>query len=96
MNVRTGTGMNTTSAAAISTAFDSAAPLKPALLSIPTTCKYLGGISRSKCYADILPLVETVNIGTRRFVVLASLDRLIAKASTGDVLAPGAHVGEAV
>lgn len=53
--------------------------LKPALASIPDACKYLGKISRAKFYSDVLPLLETVHIGTRHFVVVASIDRLIAK-----------------
>ena len=52
-------------------------PLKPALASIPEACKYLGNVSRAKFYADILPLLETVHIGTRHFVVVSSMDRLI-------------------
>ena len=53
-------------------------PLKPALASIPNSCKYLGGISRAKFYADILPMLETVHYGARHLVVVASMDRLIA------------------
>lgn len=52
--------------------------LKPALASISDACKYLGGISRAKLYADILPLLDTVKLGNRRLVVIASMDRLIA------------------
>jgi hypothetical protein len=51
--------------------------LKPALASIRASCKYLGGVGRAKFYADILPLLETVKIGRRNFVVVASMDRLI-------------------
>ena len=75
------TGMNTTSDVAPSTAIDSVAPLKPALLSILKACEYLGGISRAKFYADILPSLETVKFGNRNLVVLASLDRLIVSRS---------------
>jgi hypothetical protein len=53
------------------------AALKPALASIPNAIKYCGGISRSKFYSDILPLLQTVNFGARRFVVVSSMDRLI-------------------
>jgi hypothetical protein len=53
--------------------------LKPALASIPNACKYLGDVSRAKFYSDILPLLETVHLGSRHFVVVASIDRLIAK-----------------
>jgi hypothetical protein len=52
-------------------------PLKPALASIKSSCEYLGGISRAKFYADILPLLETVKLGNRNFVVIESIDRLI-------------------
>ena len=52
-------------------------PLKPALASIPEACKDLGNVSRAKFYADVLPLLETVHIGSRHFVVVASMDRLI-------------------
>ena len=51
--------------------------LRPALVSIPDACKYLGNVSRAKFYADVLPLLETVHIGSRHFVVVASMDRLI-------------------
>jgi len=51
--------------------------LKPALASIKAACEYMGGISRAKFYADILPLLETVKLGTRNFVVVSSMDRLI-------------------
>jgi hypothetical protein len=53
--------------------------LKPALASIPGACKYRGDVSRAKFYADILPLLDTVHLGSRHFVVVASIDRLIAK-----------------
>ncbi len=52
-------------------------PLKPALASIKASCDYMGGVSRAKFYADILPLLETVKLGNRNFVVVASMDRLI-------------------
>jgi len=54
------------------------ADLKPALASIRDGCRYLGGISRAKLYADVLPLLETVKLGNRRLIVIASLDRFIA------------------
>lgn len=53
--------------------------LRPALASIPDACKYMGNVSRSKFYADILPQLETVHVGIRHFVVVASMDCLIAK-----------------
>jgi hypothetical protein len=52
--------------------------LKPALASIPDACKYMGEVSRAKFYSDVLPLLETIHIGTRHFIVVASMDRLIA------------------
>jgi hypothetical protein len=53
-------------------------PFKPALISIRDALYYLGGLSRSKFYTDVLPLVDTVKIGKRNFVTTDSLDRLIA------------------
>jgi hypothetical protein len=53
--------------------------LKPALASIPDACKYMGDLSRAKFYADVLPQLETIHIGTRHFVLVASIDRLIEK-----------------
>lgn len=54
------------------------APLKPALADIPSAISYLGKPSRSKFYADLLPNLDIVRFGTRTFVTIASLDRLIA------------------
>ena len=51
--------------------------LKPALASIGDSCLYMGGISRAKFYADILPQLETVKLGRRNLVVVASMDRFI-------------------
>jgi hypothetical protein len=51
--------------------------LKPALASIQDSCVYMGGISRAKFYSDILPQLQTVKLGRRHFVVVASMDRLI-------------------
>jgi hypothetical protein len=51
--------------------------LKPALASIKASCDYMGGVSRAKFYADVLPLLDTVKLGSRHFVVVASMDRLI-------------------
>jgi hypothetical protein len=53
-------------------------PLKPALASIPGACQYLGDPSRSKFYADLLPQLDIIKFGTRTFVTVESLDRLIA------------------
>jgi hypothetical protein len=55
------------------------AALKPAFASIPAAIAYLGGPSRSKFYADILPRLQTVNWGTRKFVVVSSMDQLIVE-----------------
>jgi hypothetical protein len=52
--------------------------LTPVLISIRDACIYLGGVSRSKFYNDILPLLDTVKIGKRNFVTTNSIDRLIA------------------
>jgi hypothetical protein len=52
-------------------------PLKPVLASINAARAYMGGPSRSKFYADILPLLDTVKFGNRNFVVVKSMDRLI-------------------
>ena len=51
---------------------------KPALISIRDALYYLGGLSRSKFYNDVLPLVDSVKIGKRNFITTDSLDRLIA------------------
>lgn len=48
-------------------------PFKPALISIPDALYYLGGLSRSKFYENVLPLVDTVKIGKRNFVTTDSL-----------------------
>lgn len=52
--------------------------LQPALASIDNARRYLGDPSRAKFYADILPELDIVKFGTRTFVTVASLDRLIA------------------
>jgi len=52
-------------------------PLRPVLISIHDACLYMGGMSRSKFYADVLPLLDTVKIGKRNFVTTDSIDRLI-------------------
>jgi hypothetical protein len=59
------------------TALVSVVPLRPALAAIPAALEYLGGPSRSKFYADLLPLLDVVRFGNRTFVTIASLDRLI-------------------
>jgi hypothetical protein len=57
-------------------------PLKPALSSINDACRYMGGVSRAKFYADLLPRLETVKLGGRNLVVVASMDRLIEGSKT--------------
>ena len=52
--------------------------LRPALADIPGAIDYLGGPSRSKFYADLLPRLDVVRFGNRTFVTVESLDRLIA------------------
>jgi hypothetical protein len=56
--------------------------LRPALASIQASCVYMGGVSRAKFYADILPQLETVKLGKRNLVVVASMDRLIQASRT--------------
>jgi hypothetical protein len=51
--------------------------LRPALASIPNACRYLGGVSRAKFYQNILTELESVKLGGRRFVTVASLDQFI-------------------
>jgi hypothetical protein len=55
----------------------SSTPLKPALASIKASCDYMGGISRAKFYADILPLLKTIKLGNRNLVVIDSMDQFI-------------------
>jgi hypothetical protein len=52
--------------------------LRPALADIPGAINYLGRPSRSKFYADLLPHLDVVRFGSRTFVTMESLDRLIA------------------
>jgi hypothetical protein len=73
---------------------EEAAALKPALASIPNAIKYYGDISRSKFYRDILPLLQTVNFGARRFVVLQSMDRLIAERASAERSSASSRVDE--
>jgi hypothetical protein len=54
------------------------AALRPALADIPSAIDYLGKPSRSKFYADLLPHLDIVRFGSRTFVTIESLDRLIA------------------
>lgn len=58
------------------TTFPSTKRIRPALASIPASCEYLGGISHAQFY-KIMDGLETVKIGSRRMVVMESLDRFI-------------------
>jgi hypothetical protein len=53
-------------------------PLRPALASIPDACRYLGDLSRSRLY-ELMPCLDVVHIGSRTFISVESLDRLIAE-----------------
>ena len=69
--------------------------LQPALTSVANACKYLGNISKAGFY-QIIDEFETVRIGSRRLVVVASLDRYIeAKAAVNTVSRPGTGKPEA-
>jgi hypothetical protein len=67
--------------------------LKPALASIPDACKYMGDLSRAKFYADVLPLLETIHIATRHFVLIASIDCLIERLKDAPADRPTLHGG---
>jgi hypothetical protein len=56
---------------------DQSAMQKPALMSINDACRYMGGISRAKFYADILPVLKSLHLDKRHMIVVASMDRLI-------------------
>jgi hypothetical protein len=54
------------------------APLRPALITIPAACQYLG-ISKSSFYEHLLPYLEVVHLlSNKPLIKLDSLDRLIA------------------
>jgi hypothetical protein len=53
------------------------AALRPALANIPDACRYLGDLSRSRLY-ELMPQLDVVRIGSRTFITVTSLDRLIA------------------
>jgi hypothetical protein len=54
-----------------------AAPsLRPRYLSITEACRY-AGVGRSKFYDDFLARLETLRIGRRNLIELASLDELL-------------------
>lgn len=57
--------------------------LKPALISVNNSLRYLGGVSRSKFYKDVLPELGSVLIGGRRLIVVSSLDHYIKAHSNG-------------
>jgi hypothetical protein len=50
-----------------------------ALLSYPDARHYLGDLSASKFFADLLPELDVVRFGRRSFVTRDSLDRLIER-----------------
>ena len=56
--------------------------LKPALASVADACAYLGGISRAKFYLDVLPKLDTIKLGGRRLILVASLDKFIGSGGT--------------
>jgi hypothetical protein len=61
------------------------AELRPALTDITGARRYLGGVSRAKLYADLMPRLDIVRIGTRTLIVVESLDRLIGELRAGAV-----------
>ena len=69
--------MKTEGAIAAYVAVEAITPMRPALASIKAACEYMGGISRAKFYADVLPRLETVKLGSRNLVIVESMDRLI-------------------
>ena len=52
--------------------------LRPRLISITQAYQYIG-IGRAKFFADILPKLKTVRIGSRRLIDLTTLDEFIDK-----------------
>jgi hypothetical protein len=64
-------------------AITNVAPLRPALVDITGAIAYLGGPSRAKFYADLLPRLEIIKFGTRTLVSVNSLDQLIAECRKG-------------
>jgi hypothetical protein len=55
----------------------------------PDACQYVGGISRSMFYREVLPYVDCLNIGVRRLPLKVSLDRYVAaRAKAGQSAAP--------
>ena len=52
--------------------------LKPKLITIRDAADY-SGVSRSTFYARFLPRLESIRIGKRRLILLASLDELIER-----------------
>jgi hypothetical protein len=56
--------------------------LKPALISVNEAADYVN-YSRSGFYKSILPHLETVTLGKRRLVVMASLDAFVERLRAG-------------
>ena len=66
------------SSSAPSTISTTVAPLRPALITIPAACQYLG-ISKSSFYEHMLPHLEIVHLlSNKPLIKLDSLDHLIA------------------
>lgn len=59
-------------------------PLEPVLCSVADTARILG-IGKTKAYELITDCqLETVTIGTRRLVTVASINRLVERANMGE------------
>lgn len=54
-----------------------------ALLALPDAMHYLGKIGKTLFYQSILPELDVVMLGSRKFVTVESCDRLIAKRVAG-------------
>lgn len=52
-------------------------PVPRLLLTVEETCEALG-TNRSVLYTDVLPYVETMRLGRRRYVLVASLREFVA------------------
>ena len=55
---------------------------KPTLMSVKDARAYLGGISHTQFYVSIMPQLETIKIGKRRMVFIASIDQYIERQRT--------------
>jgi hypothetical protein len=63
--------------------------LRPLLISVNEAADYVN-YSRSGFYKSILPQLETVTLGKRRLVVMASLDAFVERLRTGQASAESA------